>query len=88
MNVRDELNKGTMGMLAACFRQITMGDRRAEQFAWEAGARCLDDVAEALEGGLPPDEVALVCRAAAKAIRHPKQRAQLQAEAARKLEGT
>ena len=75
-------------MLASCFHSITMGDRRAEQFAWEAGARCLDDVAEALEAGLPPEEVAVVCRAAAKAIRSPRSRRELQDEASRKLEAT
>lgn len=65
-----------MEMLASIFKDITR-----ENDSWrEPIARCLDDIADGLAAGLPPEEVEIICRGAARSIRNPGRLRQIEKE--------
>ena len=73
-------NTGYIGMLSSIFRDIsTHGDKIGEH--WRGvGADSLDTIAKGLDAGLPPDEVAIVCRSLAGALRYPERLESVQSE--------
>ena len=79
----------TVELLAATFRRMRQVDPDEIARHWrEAAAKSFADVAMALEAGLPPDEVAAVCFAAAEAFSDPDQAEAARERCARKLEGS
>lgn len=63
----------TAKMIAAIF-----GNMRAHESGWHGPiAAAFDDVANALYAGAPPIDVAIVCRAAADALRHPEKQSEI-----------
>lgn len=68
-----DLNTSAAHMLASIFKDV-FGQHQAADEAWRGPiASVLDDLAHALKGGVDPHDVAVICEAAAEAIRHPAQ---------------
>jgi hypothetical protein len=81
----------TIDLLAATFRRLSVWRAAHLQDAqrWrDAAARSFADVAMALEAGLPPNEVAVVCFAAAEAFAEPDRAYEVRERSKRKLEET
>ena len=54
--------------------------------AWDTPfARCLDDIADAVKAGLPPEHLEIVLRGAAQAIREPKRWQKIEEEMRRDI---
>jgi glyoxylate carboligase len=61
----------TMTLLASAFHAMH-GSVNAEDWRYPV-ARCFGNISDALIAGMPPEEVAIVCRAAAVAIMRPEE---------------
>ncbi len=85
--VDETYKNGAMGVVADCFRNIReVQVANARKIEPGPVADTLDDIARALRSGLDPEQVALVCEAAAKAYRDPKAAKRIRAAVTRILE--